>query len=99
MSSQCSGHSIGGHALCFAPRGGRHGQAIVEIALIQDGEEKNTSVEPAGFVQYTEVGGGIVHAIKNVGDSEHREILVELKGPSRAATPQEPESNESTVSH
>jgi hypothetical protein len=70
-----------------------------KIMLIEDGQEKDTSVEPAGFVQYTEVGGGIVHAIKNVGDSEHREILVELKGPSRATTPQEPETNEALVSH
>lgn len=65
-----------------------------KIALIQEGRPAETTEEPAGFVQYTEVGSGIEHAIKNVGESEHREILVELKGPSRAATPQEPQTNE-----
>jgi hypothetical protein len=65
-----------------------------KIALVEDGKPPETSEEPAGFVQYTEVGGGIEHAIKNVGESEHREILVELKGPSRSSTPREPETNE-----
>jgi hypothetical protein len=64
------------------------------IALLRPGKEPETSEEPAGFVQYTDVGQGIVHAIKNVGDGEHREILVELKGPSRAASMQPPQTNE-----
>lgn len=65
-----------------------------KLALMQEGEPEETSEEPAGFVQYTDVGSGIRHAIKNVGDTEHREILVEFKGPSRAATPQKPQTNE-----
>jgi len=65
-----------------------------KIALMQEGRPPETSEEPAGFVQYTEVGGGIEHAIKNVGNREHREILVELKGGSRSAVPQKPETNE-----
>ncbi|AKU94978.1 hypothetical protein AKJ09_01642 [Labilithrix luteola] len=65
-----------------------------KIALMHEGEPEETSEEPAGFVQYTEVGGGIRHAIKNVGETEHREILVEIKGPSRANTPQKPQTNE-----
>src|SRR5690242_2405550 len=65
-----------------------------KLTLMQDEKPQQTSEEPAGFVQYTEVGRGIAHAIKNVGDTEHREILVELKGPSRAATAQEPQTND-----
>jgi hypothetical protein len=45
-------------------------------------------------VEYTEVGKGIVHRLENSGDSEHWEILVELKGPSRSPIPREPETNE-----
>lgn len=68
-----------------------------KLALIREGEPEETSEAPAGFVQYTDVGSGIQHAIKNVGDSEHREILVEMKGPSRAKTPQKPQTNEGRV--
>jgi hypothetical protein len=64
------------------------------IAVVQPGREPETGEQPAGFVRYTDVGQGIVHTIENVGDSEHREILVELKGPSRAASPQAPQTNE-----
>lgn len=67
------------------------------IALLQPGQDPETSEEPAGFVQYTDVGSGIVHAIKNVGDTEHREILVEIKGPSRRSSPQEPQTNEACL--
>ncbi len=68
-----------------------------KIALVEPGKEPRTSEEPAGFVQYTDVGDGIVHAIKNVGTDMHREILVEIKGPSRATTPQPPQTNEACV--
>lgn len=68
-----------------------------KIALLEPDKEPQTDEEPAGFVQYTEVGGGIVHSIKNVGDCEHREILVELKGPSRAHAPQPPQTNEALL--
>lgn len=64
------------------------------LTLNQDGKPPETNTEPVGFVQYTEVGPGIVHSITNVGSGEHREILVELKGPSRAPAPREPETNE-----
>ncbi len=46
-----------------------------------------------GFVQYTEVGQGIWHKIRNDSDQVHRQILVEFKGPSRSAAPQKPETN------
>ena len=64
------------------------------LELLQEGSPPETSEQPPGFVQYTEVGSGIVHSVKNVGTGDHREILLELKGPSRAAEPAEPETNE-----
>src|SRR3954447_24360246 len=45
-----------------------------KLELLQDGKPPSTSEEPPGFVQYTEVGSGVVHQVKNVGDGEHREI-------------------------
>ncbi|MBN9163585.1 MAG: hypothetical protein J0I07_21645 [Myxococcales bacterium] len=65
-----------------------------KLALLRESEPIETSEEPAGFVQYTDVGPGIVHAVENVGTDDHREILVELKGPSRSAHPRQPETNE-----
>jgi quercetin dioxygenase-like cupin family protein len=65
------------------------------LEAIQQGKPPETSEQEPGFVQFTEVGSGIQHKVRNVGDGEHREILVELKGPSRAREPQEPETNES----
>jgi uncharacterized cupin superfamily protein len=64
------------------------------LELVQHGQPSETSEQEPGFVQYTEVGSGIRHKLKNVGQSEHREILVELKGPSRAEEPKAPETNE-----
>jgi hypothetical protein len=46
-----------------------------------------------GFVQYTEVGQGIWHKIRNDSDQVHRQILVEFKGPSRSDSPRKPETN------
>ena len=46
-----------------------------------------------GFVQYTEVGGGIWHKIRNDSDEVHRQILVEFKGASRSGAPRAPETN------
>jgi quercetin dioxygenase-like cupin family protein len=65
-----------------------------KIQLMTDDGPPETSEQRPGFVQYTDVGQGIVHAVKNVGDSEHREILVELKGPSRTSRPSAPETND-----
>jgi quercetin dioxygenase-like cupin family protein len=65
-----------------------------KLALLREGKPVETSEEGPGFVQYTDVGSGIVHAVENVGTGDHREILVELKGPSRTAEPREPETNE-----
>ncbi len=39
------------------------------------------SDEGPGFTGYHSVTGSFVHALENVGPSEHREILIELKGP------------------
>jgi quercetin dioxygenase-like cupin family protein len=64
------------------------------LEVIQKGSAPETSELGPGFVQYTEVGPGIEHKVKNVGEGEHREILVELKGPSRSSEPREPETNE-----
>ena len=65
-----------------------------KLALMEEHKEPETSEQAPGFVQYTEVGSGITHAVKNVGDGDHREILVELKGPSRVSYPAEPQTNE-----
>ena len=46
-----------------------------------------------GYVQYTQVGGGIQHSITNVSDIRHHQIIVEMKGGSTSATPQPPENN------
>ena len=64
------------------------------LELQQEGSPPETSEQSPGFVQYTDVGSGIVHAVKNVGSADHREILVELKGPSRTEKPSEPQTNE-----
>jgi hypothetical protein len=45
------------------------------------------------FVQYRAVGDGVEHLITNVNDIPHNQILIELKGPSEAATPQTPQDN------
>lgn len=65
-----------------------------KLTLLQEGSEPETTVQDPGFVQYTEVGSGVVHSVRNVGEGDHREILVELKGPSRSPRPAEPETNE-----
>ena len=59
----------------------------------EQGEPEESEATP-GSVTYTEVGGGIVHTLQNVGDTEHWEVLVELKGPSRSPVPRDPETNE-----
>ena len=46
-----------------------------------------------GYVQYREVGPGVEHRIRNVGPAAHRQIIVELKGPSRSRTPGAPQTN------
>ena len=46
-----------------------------------------------GYVQYTEVGGGIEHSITNVSDERHHQIIVEMKGGSVSAAAQTPENN------
>ena len=54
---------------------------------------------PDGFVQYTEVGrdGLPPHRIQNIGTQPHRQILVELLGPSASVEAQAPESNAEPV--
>ncbi|HEX3598464.1 MAG TPA: hypothetical protein VHU80_25325 [Polyangiaceae bacterium] len=64
------------------------------LEVIQRGKPRETSEQGPGFVQYTEVGSGIEHRVKNVGQNDHREILVELKGPSHSTKPEEPQTNE-----
>jgi beta-alanine degradation protein BauB len=64
-----------------------------KLALMQEDSPPETSEQAPGFVQYTEVGSGITHSVKNVGEGEHREILVELEGPSRVSRPAEPQTN------
>jgi hypothetical protein len=65
-----------------------------KLKLKQGGSPEETSEQAPGFVQYTDVGSGIAHCVENVGSGDHREILVELKGPSRRSRPAEPETNE-----
>ncbi len=59
----------------------------------EGGEAPSLTECDDGFVQYTEVGQGIWHKIRNDSDQVHRQILVEFKGPSRSATLQQPEHN------
>lgn len=63
------------------------------ITAFLEGQEPTTSEFDDGFVQYTAVGGGIVHKIRNDGEEVHRQILVELKGSSVSPTPQVPQHN------
>ena len=61
-------------------------------AFIEDKEPYTTEFDD-GFVQYTEVGKGTWHKIRNDSDQVHRQILVEFKGASRSAELQTPETN------
>ena len=63
------------------------------IALNRSGEPETVREYDEHFVQYAAVGGGIEHNITNANDVRHNQILVELKGPSAADTPQSPEDN------
>jgi hypothetical protein len=58
-----------------------------------EGQEPSTADFDDGFVQYTAVGHGTTHHIRNSGTTEHRQILVEFKGSSVAQTLQSPEHN------
>ena len=63
------------------------------ITAFRQGQEPVTTDYEDGYVQYTEVGPGIVHKIRNDAREVHRQILVEFKGPSLSARPQQPENN------
>jgi quercetin dioxygenase-like cupin family protein len=63
------------------------------LTLFLDGQEPQTADFEDNFVQYTEVGGGIQHKIRNDSAEVHRQILVELKGASRSGEPRPPEHN------
>ena len=64
---------------------------VVEVH--QGGDEPSVEECDVGFVEYTEVGSGIEHSIVNKAATPLREIIVEFIGPSRSATPQEPQTN------
>lgn len=68
--------------------------APAQLTLFPDDGAPETSQAHPGGVEYSEVGQGIRHRVQNTGDSEHWEILVELKGKSRSPVPRAPESNE-----
>ena len=63
------------------------------LTVYPDGREPFTADFDDNFVQYTEVGEGIQHFIRNDSDQVHRQILIELKGPSRSHGPRPPEHN------
>ena len=63
------------------------------ITAFREGQEPITNEHDDGYVQYTEVGSGIVHKIRNDAQETHRQILVEIKGPSASATPRPPQNN------
>ncbi len=65
-----------------------------QVTLYPEHGSPEVSRARAGGVVYTEVGKGIIHRLENSGNTDHREILVELKGPSRSEEPQEPQTNE-----
>lgn len=64
-----------------------------EIRLEREGEAPMVQCYDEHFVQFSTVGSGLVHRITNVGKVRHHQVLVELKGPSAAATPQPPQNN------
>ena len=63
------------------------------ITAFLEGQPPSTSDFDDGFVQYTEVGPGTNHYIRNDGTVEHRQILVEFKGASVAGALQTPQNN------
>jgi beta-alanine degradation protein BauB len=63
------------------------------FTVLQDGADGDTSACDAGLVEYREVGPGLHHGLRNSGSSTYREIIVELKGPSRSPTTREPQDN------
>ena len=63
------------------------------ITAFLEGQPPSTSEFDDGFVQYTEVGPGTNHYIRNDGPTEHRQILVEFKGTSAASSLRTPETN------
>ena len=63
------------------------------ISSNRQGEKEQVREFEEGYVQYTQVGGGIQHSITNVSDIRHHQLIVEMKGGSDAATPQPPENN------
>lgn len=60
----------------------------------RDGKITNFVCED-GYVQYNTVGdrGLEPHKVKNAGDEPHRQIIVEIKGPSAAHETQPPQDN------
>jgi|SRR5579859_5584190 len=58
-----------------------------------EGQEPSTSDFDDGYVQYTEVGQGTTHHIRNSSTVAHRQILVEFKGKSASETLQTPQHN------
>ena len=58
-----------------------------------EGQAPSTAEFEDGYVQYTEVGPGTTHHIRNDATIEHRQILVEFKGQSLAKTLQAPQNN------
>jgi uncharacterized cupin superfamily protein len=63
------------------------------MTAFREGQEPETTEYDDGYVQYTAVGQGIVHKIRNSGREVHRQLLIEFKGPSEADRPQPPENN------
>jgi hypothetical protein len=58
------------------------------------GQEPRTRSFDDGYVQFNVVGkAGMTHQVTNVGDQTHRQILVELLGPSASEETQETQSN------
>lgn len=51
------------------------------LAVHRSDREVESVEEGPGFTAYHSVTGSFVQALENAGSSEHREILVELKGP------------------
>ncbi|MQF80232.1 hypothetical protein FIL93_00110 [SAR202 cluster bacterium AD-493-K16_JPT_193m] len=64
-----------------------------KISSYRDGSQATPNEFEEGYVQYTEVGGGIEHSITNVADTWHHQIILELKGPSVSTDPRPPENN------
>jgi quercetin dioxygenase-like cupin family protein len=55
--------------------------SLIELRI--EGQAWRTEQFDDGYAQYVNVGAGVAHQIKNVSDTPHRQVLIELKQSTR----------------